>query len=815
MDLIGKTFGQYRMVRLLGRGGMGEVYEAEHRVLQRRYALKLLPEDFATRVEAVRRFEREAAVMGNLDHAHIVRVDDFGETEGRYWLRMELVHGVEASQPGAAVCITLGDYAAQRSGKIDQVEFAAILKQILEGLAYAHGKGVVHRDLKPGNILLEHDAAGNLRVKISDFGLARVIGEDFIRSQAQVSVSRSLGDAKTLGVQKSLGDEATLSEGTSTRALLGTWEYMSPEQRLGEEVDARSDVYAVGLMCFRLLTGKELGVRLPSQVDKTLNLAWDEFVAKALEQEASGRYAHGAEMLTAFAAMESMTGSCRGDATQTKIGNRQLAIGNGPPESAIVNRKSKMPLVAVAIVALIVACVAGWYLGVRVPAQKRQSELARVEAAAHAASDAKEKSQLEAEAARLRTEREKQAAAAQAAQALAVQQAADTKAKADAEALRLANARGGLLVNTVPSGATVTLGGEDVQTTPATFKNAKLGRYPLRISLTGYEPVSREAEIKENEFNDLGNLELVRQTGTVKLASTPSGAVVKQGDQQLGKTPLELAAVPTGDATYTLALSGYKTTTLSGSVKNKETLPLAVTLIKQPYPIMDAPWANSLGMKFVPVPGTKVLFGVWDVRVQDYRAYANASGGVDNSWQSPGFAQSDTHPVVKVSWQDAQAFCAWLTQQERAANKISGSQSYRLPTDAQWSVAVGLNEPIKGTPGDKDGQIKDMYPWGTQWPPPSGAGNYDPSLGVDNFEYTSPVGSFAANPFGLYDLGGNVWQWCEDEYSNASGNRVLRGAAWNAISPDGLLSSNRNLYTSDVRYKFLGFRVVLSDASSQ
>jgi serine/threonine-protein kinase len=425
----GKTFGQYRILRLLGRGGMGEVYEAEHRVLQRRYALKLLPEDFAVRTEAVRRFEREAAVMANLDHTHIIRVDEFGETQGRYWLRMELVHGVAASRESAANCVTLGDYVAQKGGKLEQGEFTVILKQILEGLAYAHGKGVVHRDLKPGNILLEKDAAGNLHVKISDFGLARVIGEDFIRSQAQVSVSWSMGAQKR---ELSLGEEATLQEeGTSTRALLGTWEYMSPEQRHGDEADARSDVYAVGLMCYRLLTGKELGVRLPSQLDKTLSPAWDEFVAKSLEQETAARYINGTEMLAAFASVENVTGGIRGNEAQTKNQpHPPSSISHLPnPPSEIANRKSKMVVAAIAVLLLLLVGAAVWYVKVEKPAAETRAQQQAADAKA-----AETKRQADALAAQ-------QAVEAKAAKAAAAKQAADAKAQADAEAARQAEAK--------------------------------------------------------------------------------------------------------------------------------------------------------------------------------------------------------------------------------------------------------------------------------------------------------------------------------------------------------------------------------------
>ena len=100
-------------------------------------------------------------------------------------------------------------------------------------------------------------------------------------------------------------------------------------------------------------------------------------------------------------------------------------------------------------------------------------------------------------------------------------------------------------------------------------------------------------------------------------------------------------------------------------------------------------WSNSLGQVFVPVPGTEVLFCIWDTRAQDYRAYAQANNGVDGSWENPGFSQGDDHPVVNVSWHNAKAFCAWLTQKDRSEGKTSASQSYRLPQETEWNQAVG------------------------------------------------------------------------------------------------------------------------------
>lgn len=225
-------------------------------------------------------------------------------------------------------------------------------------------------------------------------------------------------------------------------------------------------------------------------------------------------------------------------------------------------------------------------------------------------------------------------------------------------------------------------------------------------------------------------------------------------------------------------------------------------------------WTNGLGMVFAGVPGAPA-FSIWETRAQDYQAFRPDSP-VRVRWEKPSFTQGPTHPVVQVSWDDAQSFCQWLTIKERREGRLSASQHYRLPTDAEWSVAVGLNESRIGTPKDKDVKAKDVYPWGTQWPPPRGAGNYHSSLNVDSYDRTSPVGSFGANRYGIYDLGGNVWEWCEDYYDGKSSSRVLRGASWDRFGFTGstyLLSSFRDRSGAGKVYSDRGFRCVLVSAS--
>jgi len=220
----------------------------------------------------------------------------------------------------------------------------------------------------------------------------------------------------------------------------------------------------------------------------------------------------------------------------------------------------------------------------------------------------------------------------------------------------------------------------------------------------------------------------------------------------------------------------------------------------------DSPFENGLGMKFVSVPGVSVLFSIWETRVRDYEAFARLNG---MSAPKPSFPQTPNDPMVNVSWNEAKAFCAWLTEKEEREGRIGRSQSYRLPTDAEWSVAVGL-PPEKGkTPEEKDGGIADFYPWGNKWPPQPGVGNYASVLIVDSFQYTSPVGSFAANRHGLYDLGGNVWEWCGDRYGEWQNHRVVRGGSYESYARAHLNSSCRFYDDPGSRRGSYGFRCVL------
>jgi len=315
----GQDFGQYKVVRLLGRGGMGEVYEVEHSVLHKSYALKVIRPEVLNRPTAAERFKREAQVMSHLEHPNIVAVDEFGETEGHTWLRMPLL-GKYVDQDGRLLQSLEDRMSGDRV--LPEAEVLHYLEQILSALDYAHAKGAVHRDIKPSNILF--DQTGGL--KIADFGLVHMAGEEWLHSQVQLTVAQSM--AQPADIDTTRLESGDSGKGTSTQALLGTFEYMAPEQKKGGAADARSDLYAVGLMAFRMLTGESVpGFKGPSRINPELPADWDDWVERAMESRPEARFASAAEMLEALPADDAV------GAEEFEDGSRVVA-----PEEAILQK---------------------------------------------------------------------------------------------------------------------------------------------------------------------------------------------------------------------------------------------------------------------------------------------------------------------------------------------------------------------------------------------------------------------------------------------------------------------------------------------
>jgi hypothetical protein len=215
---------------------------------------------------------------------------------------------------------------------------------------------------------------------------------------------------------------------------------------------------------------------------------------------------------------------------------------------------------------------------------------------------------------------------------------------------------------------------------------------------------------------------------------------------------------------------------------------------------------NSLGLKFVKIPNTVTYFCIWDTRVCDYNQFVSQTG---RTWKEAGFPQSSDHPAVRISYIDAVAFCNWLTQQEHSSEKLPDSLEYRLPSDLEWSVAAGVPEEVEGPPSWRSGAITNCFAWGSSFPPPVGSGNYDPKLKTDPYPYTSRVGSFRENRYGLFDMNGNVQQWVLDDYDD-SGQGCLRGGSWADEDQDGLNLTTRDNEKKDTAYKVFGFRCVLA-----
>jgi serine/threonine-protein kinase len=264
LDASPEYIGNYRILGKLGKGGMGDIYKAMQEPLNRVVALKVLPPQLSRDDEFSKRFEVEAKAISLLEHQNIVNIYEYGDGDGHRFIAMQFVDGMD-----------LGSYIAEHK-RVAVPDIISFSKQICRGLKYAHSRSVIHRDIKPQNILLDK----NKTIHISDFGIAKIF---------------------------------STSEITMTGSTIGTPEYMSPEQAQGKKIDAQSDIYSLGVLMYEMLTGKppflannSMAVAYkqvhetptpPSAKRKDTPKLLELIILKALKKDKRERYSSAEELL--------------------------------------------------------------------------------------------------------------------------------------------------------------------------------------------------------------------------------------------------------------------------------------------------------------------------------------------------------------------------------------------------------------------------------------------------------------------------------------------------------------------------------------
>jgi len=658
--------GQYVLLEKLGAGGMGQVYKAYHPGMERVVAIKVILAKGKIDEESVRRFEREVKAAAKLSHPNIITVYDAGNANGRHFMVMELVKGKDLN------------VIVQQRGGLGVSETINYIKQVAQGLAFAHENGVIHRDIKPANLLL--DTKGN--VKILDMGLAKISNKE---------------------------NEETLSMLTGTTAIMGTVDFMSPEQGTSSRnVDGRSDIYSLGATLFYLLTKKVMyegdtafakviahnESPIPSlkairtDVSDSLNFIYTKMVAKQVED----RYQSMLELVQELNAIEkgsASTGNLTELSTIYSLRDElgEMGLNRESSKRTVLSFKSnkvvekkdyKFVLIATGISVVLSGIVALAFILGR--SSNSQSEVAL-------------KSNIE-------------------------------KSKVEVKNSGNANLK------------------------PATVnKDSKSEK-----KLTAMATKSEDTNVERPAVGDLLVLpfsEVKAKEKQKEVAKNLQKEVEEKAD--LGKgIKLEMVLIPGGKFMMGSPVSE------PGRIPDKTQY--EVTLTKSFY------------------------IGKYEVMQEQWEA---VMGNNPSEFKGPKL------PVTNVSWNDCQEFI------EKLNAKTNGG--YRLPTDTEWEYACRAGTATR-------------YPFGEEVTP-SDANFVGSKIGKP-----VEVGMYKPNAFGIYDMYGNVWEWCEDWYGiypisavvdpkgPATGTvRVLRGGSFDGIygSPSG--SSGRGCGSGRVNRH--GFRL--------
>ena len=757
---------KYRMVRALGEGGMGKVYLVEHLVMKTQVALKVVSQTLLASAEALDRFHREIQTAAQLVHPNIVRALDAEAAGGLHLLVMEYVEGWSLEK------------VVTEKGPMAVVQACRVAHQAAQGLQYAHGKGMIHRDIKPQNLMVTRQG----QVKILDFGLAKMV-----REQAQ-------------------GHGAT-----QAGAFMGTPEYVAPEQAVdASKADIRADIYSLGCTLYYLLAGRPPYVEKTAvqvvlahlekeavplhQVRAEVSEELSAVVAKMMAKDPGERYqtpAEAAQALKPFGTGQEAVPKARSAGTMIpgdpkargSLGRRRL------PESQSWAGKCPRSSFLGSLVGLVGKVGKG--VGQRKQKKKSKTGVGVV----HPVGDW------------CRRRWAWLVAAGGAALVLLL----------GIILIRLsAGTQGTLVVEVNEPGAIVTVQ-DDKDQVEVTRKgdkekitiSLKPGGHSLKVEKEGFQLFTTEFTIEEREKVILQvRLERPPEPGQAKLPKPPpaeapfDAAKAKEHQENWAKylgipakyknsIGMEFALIPPGS--FLMGSPEGEEGRVDNEVQHR------VTLTKGFY----------LGVHEV----TKGQFAQF-MKATGYRTQAESGGGAfvwtgsgfkldpKANWMTAGFEQSDGHPVVCISWNDAVAFADWLSAQDWEGRR------YRLPTGAEWEYACRAGTQTAYYSG-KDLEALKKVGWCS----------YDGKQGSAGG--TKPVGQFQTNSWGLYDMHGNAWEWCQDWYGDyfrgdqvdpegpAQGSlRVIRGGGWRD-GPPASRSAFRNRGKPGNRAYGVGCRLAL------
>lgn len=789
---------KYRLEDKLGEGGMGSVFRARRLFIDDFVAIKFVRPEVLTNPEFRERFYQEARVAARIKHPNVVTVYDFGETpDGMLYLVMEFLEGM-----------SLGELLKKKS-VLASAQMIELGLQIGEALHCMHENNVIHRDLKPDNIMLIPDGKGGERVKLVDFGVAKILEAD-----------------------------ARL---TRYQARIGSPVYCSPEQYLGQAVDHRTDLYGLGIIFYECLSGRlpfnahnetelraailhKMPPRLDSKV-KQVSGHLADLVQWLLAKDPNDRPRHATEVNKWL--------------NDLRRGQRTPPTSAGVVSSASTGAENSKKFTPNNITFNEKTTPANNAAGKAGPAPKLAAK--RDKLATPPGIDNKDRQKPKRRGSRYLVVMVFLSLIGASLAMWKVPEFASTRKyfMAGWQELTLQIQNLPVLWKTPEAHLRAASQRKPAAATPAPARPTETS-VPLAPAVNSTAPPPPAALLKNEAAQKSTVLPDATKPEATKADSRAAAENNKKIENRRNNTE---RLTPPKPKKFTANNNSRATATLPARTEAKPlapkilpTPPAGMVLIKSAEfkrgDLFGDGNANEKPAHLVRVDN--FFIGAHEVTNREYLAFVKNTGGNFPEWMNPNSKYhyqtgSDAfykklgpalynldHPVVGVSWQDAIMYCAWLS--------LKGPYKYRLPTEAEWELAArGGNNTIK-------------YSWGNGAPLPARGGNVGdealkrvfPDWPViwraynDNYAFTAPVEKFGENKLGIFDMTGNIAEWCNDWYESdyyqkqvwdrpggpARGTeKVIRGGSW-SDTPSKLRIAYRRSAPPTFRSNNLGFRIV-------